>query len=159
MSYFCIFGCRAYIFLSSKLHTNKLTLYSELMIFIRYKDNGYCFIYYTLGNIILCSIYAIFDKELFSQYTNSHTKEHKLYNKLLDKISPEIELLVPSSSEKDGPALVSIPYISIPLIQNNPPTPSPSFSYKSPSFLPTPVSKKSTVEIEENNDVDSDVEI
>ena len=156
MSYFCIFGCRAYIFLSSKLYTNKLTLHSELMIFIRYKDNGYCFIYYTLGNIILCSIYAIFDKELFSQYTNSHTKEHKLYNKSLDKISPEIELLVPSSSKKDRPALVPIPYISIPLIQNNPPT---FFSYKSPSFLPTPVSKKSTVEIEENNDVDSDVEI
>jgi len=82
-----------------------------------------------------------------------------LYNKLLDKISPEIELLVSSPSEKNKPALVPIPYIPIPLIQNNPPTPSPSFSYKSPSFLSTPVSKKSIVKIEENNDVDSDVEI
>jgi len=39
-----------------------------------------------------CSTHAIFDKELFPKYTNSYVKEHILYDKLLDKISSEIEL-------------------------------------------------------------------
>jgi len=82
-----------------------------------------------------------------------------LYNKLLDKISLEIELLVLGPSEKDGLALVPIPHIHIPFIQNNSPTPSPFFSYKSLSSLSTLMFKKPTVEIEEDNDVDSDVEI
>ena len=99
MSYFCIFDYKTYIFLPSKVHTNKLVLHFELIIFIRYKDNGYCFIYHTQGNIILCSIHAIFDEKLFSQYTNSHAKEYKLYDKLLDKISLEIKLSVPGPSE------------------------------------------------------------
>ena len=135
MSYFYIFDYKAYIFLSSKVYTNKLVLYSKLIILIRYKNNDYCFICHIQGNIILYSIHAIFDEKLFSQYTNSHAKEYKLYNKLLDKISLEIELLVLSPSEKDGLALVPIPHIHIP-------------PFKNP-----------TVEIEEDNDVDSDVEI
>jgi len=99
MSYFCIFDYKTYIFLPSKVHTNKLVLHFELIIFIRYKDNGYCFIYHIQGNIILYSIHAIFDEKLFSQYTNSHAKEYKLYDKLLDKISLEIKLSVPGPSE------------------------------------------------------------
>ena len=51
-------------------------------------------------NIIFYSIYTIFYKKLFSKYTDFHVKEHKLYNKLLDKISLEIESLVPDCSKK-----------------------------------------------------------
>ena len=84
-----------------------------------------------------------------------------MYDKLLDKISLEIKLLVPSPPEKNGPTLVSIPHIFIPPIQNNSSTCSSLFSlsYKSSSFLPTPEFKESIVEIEENNNIDSDVEI
>ena len=71
---------------------------------------------HTQGNTIFYSTHAIFDKKLFPKYTNSYVKEHKLYNKLLDEIRPEIELLTPNSSEKDGSALVPISHIPIPLI-------------------------------------------
>ena len=113
------------------------------------------------GNIIFCSIHTIFDKKLFSKYTNSHTKEYKLYDKLLNKISLETELSVPGPSEKDGSALVPILHIPIPPIQNNSPThfSLPSLSYKSLFSLSTPESRKSTVKIEKDNNVDSDVEI
>jgi len=131
------------------------------MIFIGYENNIYCFLYYIQENIIFCSIHAIFDKKLFSKYTDFHTKEYKLYNKLLDKISPETELLVPNPFEKDRPAPVPIPHTSISLIQNNPPTysSSPSLSYKFTSPLPTPGSKKPIVEIEEDNNVNYNGEI
>ena len=120
-----------------------------MIIFIRYKNNGYHFICYTQWNIILCSTHIIFDKENFPTYTNSHEKECKLYNKLLDKISPETELLAPKSSGKNELALVSISSI-----QNNPSVCSPSLtlSYKFPAPLPI-------LEIKEDNDVDSDVEM
>ena len=136
-------------------------LYSGLMIFIRYEDNSYCFICHIQGNIIFYSTHAIFDEELFSKYTNSHMKEHKLYDKLLDKISPEIELLTPNSLRKDGSALVSIPHTSISFIQNNFPTHFSllSLSYKFISLSPTLRSKKPIVEIEEDDNVNSDVEI
>jgi len=126
------------------------------MIFIRYKDNGYHFIYHTQGDTIFHSTHAIFDEELFPKCMNSHVKKHKLYNESLDKTSLETELLVPNSSEKDGPAPIPIPHI-----QNNPSTfsPLPSLFYKSIFPPPTSEPTKSTVEIEETNDVDSDVEM
>ena len=113
----------------------------------RNKDNGYCFICYTQENIIFCSTYTIFDKKLFPKYTNSHIKEHKLYDKLLDKISPETELSASSPSKKDRPTLIPILHISIPLIQNNLPTysPLPSLSYKPPSLTSATESKKPTI--------------
>ena len=82
-------------------------------------------------------------------------KEHKLYNKLLDKISPETESLVPEY------APVPIPHTLIPPIQNNPPPCSPLLSslYESLSPLPSPVLKKSMIEIEEIDDVESDIEM
>ena len=88
-------------------------------------------------------------------------KEYKLYNNLLNKISPETESSMPDTFGKDGPAPVPISHISIPLIQNNPLThsSSSSLSYKSLSLSPTLGSKKPTIEIEENDNVDSDVEI
>ena len=67
----------------------------------------------------------------------------------MDKISPETELLAPKSSGKNELALVSISSI-----QNNPSVCSPSLtlSYKFPAPLPI-------LEIKEDNDVDSDVEM
>jgi len=103
------------MFLPIEICANKLTPHSELMIFIGYKDNGYHSMHYTQGNIIFCFIHAIFDERLFPKCTNSHTKEHKLYDKLLKKTSPETELLAPDFSGKDEPAPVFIPSI-----QNNP---------------------------------------
>jgi len=131
------------------------------MIFIGYEDNRYHFMQYTQENTIFCSTHAIFDKGLFPKCTNSYVKEHKLYDELLDKTRPETESSTPNSSEKDGPAPVPIPHIPIPLIQNNPSTSSlsPPLSYKSTFSLPTPELKKPTVEIEETNDVDSDIEM
>jgi len=68
--HFCVFGCKAYVFLFNKIYANKLVPYSELII------------------------YAIFDEEFFSKYIDSHAKEYNLYNTLLDKISLETELSV-----------------------------------------------------------------
>jgi len=68
---------------------------------------------------------------------------------------------VSDSSRKDRPAPVPIPHISIPSIQNNTSTYSlsPSPFYKSTSFPSTLESRKPIVEIEETNDIDSDVEM
>ena len=77
------------MFLPNKVHINKLAPHSELIIFIGYKNNSYYFVYHIQGNIIFYSLYAIFDKKPFSKYTNSCAKEHKLYDKLLDKINPK----------------------------------------------------------------------
>ena len=136
-------------------------LHSELIIFIRYKDNSYYFICHTQENNIFYFTHTIFNEKLFSKYTNFHVKECKLYNELLDKISLEIELLVPGPSGKDEPILIPILHISIPFIQNNSPTCSPLLSsfYKFLSPLPTPKSKKLIIEIEKDDDVDSNVEI
>jgi len=79
----------------------------------------------------------------------------------LDKISPKIKSLASDSSKKDRPTLILILHILIPPIQNNSSTYSslPSLFYKSISLSPTPRFKKSTVEIEEDDNVDSDVEM
>ena len=136
-------------------------LCSELMIFIGYKNNSYCFMCYIQGNIIFHSTYTIFDKKLFPKCTNSHTKEHKLYDKLLNKISLEIESLVLSPFGKDELALVFIPHMSISPIQNSSLTcsPSSSLSYKFsvPSF--TLGFKKLTVKIIKVVNVGSDIEM
>jgi len=116
--------------------------------------------YHTQENIIFCSTHTIFDKKFFPKYTKSCVKEYKLYNKLLNKISWEIELLVSRPFSEDKPALLSIPYISISPIQNNSPCfLSLSLSYKSPSLLPLPVSKKPIVKVEKVDDIEFNVEI
>ena len=38
------------MFFFTEVYANKLVLYSELMIFIKYKDNIYYFIHYTQEN-------------------------------------------------------------------------------------------------------------
>jgi len=79
----------------------------------------------------------------------------------LDKISLQTESLVSNPSGKAGSALVPTPHTSISPIQNNSSTcsSSPSLFYKSISPLPTPKFKKSTVDIEEDDNVNSDVEM
>jgi len=117
---------------------------------------------HTQENVILHSIYAIFNEKFFSKYIDSHVKEYKFYNKLLDKISLETKSLMPGPSSKDGPAPVSILPTSIPLVQNNPHSHSlsPSISYKSLSFLPSLMPKLFLVRVEEVNDnIDTDVEM
>ena len=94
MSHFYVFGYEAYIFFPSKFHTNQLVLCSKLMIFIGYEDNGYCFICYIQENITFHSTHAIFDEEPLSKCTNSLLKEHKLYDKLLDKIRQSYQCLI-----------------------------------------------------------------
>ena len=143
------------MFLPTEICANKLVPHSELMIFIRYEDNEYCFMWHTQGNTIFHSTHAIFNKGLFPKYTNSHAKEHKLYNELLDKTCPEIESLVSNFSKKDRPAPVPISHISIPPTHS----PSPPLSYKSTFPLLTSESQKPIVEIGETNNVDSDVEM
>jgi len=66
------------------------------MIFIGYDNIRYHFMQYTQENTIFHSTHVIFDKGLFPKYTNSHTKEHKLYDELLDKTSSETKLLAPN---------------------------------------------------------------
>ena len=156
-----VFDYKAYVFHPNKVCANKLVSYFELMIFIWYKDNSYTFMHHIQENIIFYSIHAIFNKEFFSKCTDFHMKEHKLHNKLLDKISPETESLVLRSSSKDESALVPIPHTLIPPIQNNPSPCSSLLSplYKSLSPLPSPVSKKPMIEIEKVDDVDSDIEM
>jgi len=85
-------------------------------------NNEYCFICHIQGNIIFCSTHAIFDEGLFPKYTDSHTKECKLYDKLLNKISSKIESSVSDSSGKDRHAPLPTPHIPISPIQNNLPT-------------------------------------
>ena len=47
-------------------------------------------------------------RDFFSKCTNFYIKEHKLYDELLNKMSPKTESLVSNSSEKDGTAPVPI---------------------------------------------------
>jgi len=88
------------MYLFNEVYANKFTLCSELIIFIRYKNNGYYFIYYT---------------KYYTKYTDSYVKEYKL----LDKISLEIKLSVSGPSDKNRLTPVPIPYIPIFPIQNN----------------------------------------
>jgi len=118
--------------------------------------------YHSQENVILHSTHAIFNEKFFSKYTDFHVKEHKLYNKLLDKINPETESLMPEPFSKNRPALVSVLSIPIPSIQNNLPShsssSSPSISYKSLSLLSSLMPKLFSVRVEEvNNNIDTDV--
>ena len=118
------------MYLPNEVHANKLTLRSELMIFIGYKDNSYRFIRHTQGNVIFHSTQAIFNEGHFPRCLLSHPREQTPPGRLI----PEIELSVPRPSGVDEPA------------------PSPS-----PPLIPP---KWSSVKIEEVEDVeDEDVEM
>jgi len=75
ISHLRVFGCGAYMYLPNEVHTNKLTLHSELMIFIGYEDNSYRFIHHTQENVIFCSTQAIFDEGHFPRCPSSYPRE------------------------------------------------------------------------------------
>ena len=105
--------------------------------------------HYKQGNVFFCSTYAIFNEKLFFQCTDSCVKEYKLYNKLLDKISPETELLAPKPFRKDKPAPVPILSTPIPPILHNPLySSSLSLSYKSLFPLSPLISEISILKVE-----------
>ena len=93
------------MYLPNKVHTNKLTPHSELMIFIGYKDNSYRFIHHTQGNIIFCSTQAIFDKGHFPRCPSSHPREQMSPGRL----TLEIELSAPRPFGVDEPAPIPFP--------------------------------------------------
>ena len=68
ISHLYVFGYKAYVYLPNEVRINKLIPCSKLMIFIRYENNGYIFIYHTQRNVIFCSIQAIFDEGHFPRY-------------------------------------------------------------------------------------------
>ena len=120
--------------------------------------------------IIIIALYTIYKKisfftshmlSLIRNLTNSYVKVYKLYNKLLDKISPKTELTMSNPSGKDGSASVFISHILISHIQNNLLTYyfSLFLFYKSSSPLPILKFKKPTVEVEEVDNVGFDIEI
>jgi len=131
---------------------NKLTLCSELMIFIGYKDNGYRFICHTQGNVIFHSTQAIFDKGHFSRYPSSHSREQMPPSRLI----PEIELSAPEPFGINEPASTSFlltpahPKLFTPPIPPNLPT-----HLESPSSsLSLTLPKQSLVKIEEVKDIE-----
>ena len=79
----------------------------------------------------------------------------------MNKISLESESLISGSSKKYRLAPILILHIYIPSIQNNPPTYSLLLflSYKFSSLSSIPESRKLIVKIQENDDVDSDIEM
>jgi len=155
ISHLCVFGCRAYVYLPNEVYTNKLTLCSELMIFIGYKDNSYRFIHHTQENVIFCSTQAIFDEGHFSRYPLSYPREQMPPGRL----TPEIELLVSRPFGIDEPALIPFPPTpthsrsSTPPIPPNLPTHSESLSLSPPLTPPKWFSVK-IEEVEDNEDED-----
>jgi len=53
------------MFFINEICPNKLALYSELMIFIRYKYNSYYFIYHIQENVVFYSGHVIFNEKFF----------------------------------------------------------------------------------------------
>jgi len=158
ISYLCVFGCRAYVYLPNEVHANKLIPHSELMIFIGYEDNGYRFICHTQGNVIFRSTQAIFDEENFPRCSSPYPREQMPPGRL----TPEIESSAPGPSSIDKPALTSFPPIPAhprpftPPISSNLPTYSEFPSPSPPLILP----KWSSVKIKKVEDVeDKDVEM
>jgi len=146
------------VYLPNEVHANKLTLHSELMIFIGYKDNGYRFICHTQGNVILHSTQAIFDEEHFPRCLSSHPREQMSSGRL----TPKIELSVP------GPFGIyehaPIPFPPTP-VHSRPPIPSippnlPTHSESPSSSPPLTPPKQSSMKTEEVKDVENeDVEM
>ena len=84
-----VFGCRAYVFLLIEVCTNKLPPHSELIILIGYEDNEYHFLCYIQGNIIFCSIHAIFNKRLF--FLNILTPMQKSTNYIMSYQTKQVQ--------------------------------------------------------------------
>ena len=93
------------MYLPNEVRANKLTLCSELMIFIGYEDNGYRFIRHIQENVIFCSTQAIFDEGHFPRCPSSHPREQTPPGKLI----PEIESSASRPSGVNEPAPTPFP--------------------------------------------------
>ena len=121
------------MYLPNEVHANKLTLRSELMIFIGYEDNGYRFIRHTQGNLIFHSTQAIFDEGHFPRCPLSHPREQMPPGRLI----LEIESLVPGPSGVDEPAPTPFPPTSAHPRPFTPPIP-PNLPTHLESLSPSP---------------------
>jgi len=158
ISHLCVFGCGAYVYLPNEVHTNKLTLCSELMIFIGYEDNSYRFICHTQGNVIFRSTQAIFDEGHFPRCPSSHSREQTPPSRLILKI----ESSTPGPSSVDKPAPTPFPPTPAHPRPFTPPIPPnlPTHSESPSPFSSLTLPKQSLVKIEEVKDVeDEDIEM
>jgi len=122
------------------------------MIFIGYENNSYRFICYTQGNVIFCSIQAIFDEGHFPRCPSSHSREQIFPSRL----TPEIESSAPKPFGVDKPAPIPFPPIpTYPRSFTSPIPPNLPTHSESPSpSSPLTPSKWSSVKIEEVEDVE-----
>jgi len=135
------------MYLPNEVCANKLTLRSELIIFIGYEDNGYKFIYYTQENVIFHFTQAIFDEGYFPRCPSSHSREQIPSGRL----TPEIESLVPGPFGVDEPVPIPFPPTPAHPRSSTPPI-SPNLPTYSESPSPSPLltlSKWSSVKIKE----------
>jgi len=140
------------VYLPNKVHANKLTPCSELMIFIGYEDNSYRFIHHTQGNVIFHSTQAIFDEGHFPRCPLSHSREQMPP----DRLTPEIESSAPRPFGINEPAPTPFPPTPThprPFTSPIPPNLPTHSESPSPSSLLTPP-KRSSVKIEEVEDVE-----
>jgi len=146
------------MYLPNEVCANKLTLHSELMIFIGYEDNGYRFICHTQGNVIFCSTQAIFDEGHFPRCPSSHSRKQMPPGRL----TPEIELSASEPFGVDEPAPIPFPPTPAHPRPFTPPIPPnlPTHSESSSSSPPLIPPKRSSVKIEEVEDnKDEDIEM
>ena len=121
------------MYLPNEVCANKLTLRSELIIFIGYEDNGYKFIYYTQENVIFHFTQAIFDEGYFPRCPSSHSREQIPS----DRLTPEIESLALGPSGIDEPTPTPFPPTSVYPRPFTPPI-SPNLLTHSESSSPSP---------------------
>jgi len=146
------------VYLPNEVYTNKLTLYSELMIFIRYENNSYRFICHMQGNVIFRSTQAIFDKGYFSKCPSFYPRKQMPPGRL----TPKIESSVPRPFGVDEPAPILFPPTPVYPRPSTSPI-SSNLPTHSESLFPSPLLtllKWSLVKIEEvEDDEDEDVEM
>jgi hypothetical protein len=65
VSYFRVFGCRAYVFLPEEVRQNKLAPKSELMTFIGYADSVKGYLFIRLTNYVFTAVKALFNKNIY----------------------------------------------------------------------------------------------
>ena len=73
VTYLCVFGCGAYIFLPEEVHTNKLNHKSKLMMFIGYPTGTKGYLFMRLpNNVLYMAVQALFDETLYPKCLDMH---------------------------------------------------------------------------------------
>jgi hypothetical protein len=65
VSYFRVFGCRAYVFLPEEVRQNKLAPKYELMTFISYADGVKGYLFMRLTNYVFTAVKALFNGNIY----------------------------------------------------------------------------------------------